>query len=304
MRIVIALGGNALARPDEMLDPAQQLERVRRAVRVVADLSEAHSVVVTHGNAPQVGALAAAGEGTPLDVAGAESEGLIGYWLDQELGNLLPHRDVAALLTQVEVEPHDPAFSKPAKPIGRVYEAEEAQRMVAERGWRMQPANGGMRRVVASPEPQRIVEQRTIELLVRLGVIVVCGGGGGIPVARDEHGRLHGVEAVIDKDLSAARLAADLDADLLLLLSNVPAVYADWPERRRPIRAIPPRQVHDFEFEAGTMSPKIEAAYRFARRPGATAAIGALEDAARIVRGEAGTRITADAGSLQIEGEA
>lgn len=304
MRIVIALGSSALVPAGEPLEPEQQVEHMRRAARVVADLARHHSVVVTHGNAPVVGALAAAGGGTPLDVAGAESEGLIGYWLDQELRNLLPGLDVAALLTQVEVNPADPAFSKPAKPIGRVYDAEKAQRMIAERGWRMQPAGGGMRRVVASPEPLHIVEQRTLELLVRMGVIVVCGGGGGIPVARDSHGRLHGVEAVIDKDASAARLAADLDADFLLLLSDVPAVYADWPERHRPIRALPPRHVHDFEFEADTMRPKIEAAYRFARHPGATAAIGALEDAACVVRGEAGTRITADARSVQFWGGA
>jgi carbamate kinase len=301
VRIVVALGGNAIAQHGESLDPADQVGRVQGATRAVAELAHEHAVVVTHGNGPQVGMLAAADEGLPLDVAGAESEGMIGYWIDQELGNLLPNRDIAALLTQVEVDPSDPAFARPTKPIGRVYDRSEAEGLMARRHWQMAPANGGLRRVVASPEPIRIIEERTISLLVRIGVIVVCGGGGGIPVARDAHGRLHGVEAVIDKDLSAARLAADLDADLLLLLTDVPGVYADWPMRERLIRAVPPRLLRDFDFETGTMAPKVEAARRFARRPGASAAIGALEDAARIVRGEAGTRIDAGARKLEID---
>jgi carbamate kinase len=274
MRIVVALGGNAIARRGDPLDSEHQVARVRVAAQMLADLAGEHSIVVTHGNGPQVGMLAAAGEGLPLDVAGAESEGMIGYWIDQELVNLLPDRDVAALLTQVEVKPDDPAFARPTKPIGRVYDEVAARRMI---------------------------EERTIALLVRLGVIVVCSGGGGIPVARGDHGLLHGVEAVIDKDLSAARLAADLDADLLLLLTDVPGVYAEWPERKRLIRCIPPRKLREFTFEEGTMAPKIEAAHRFARRPGAVAAIGELESASEIVRGKAGTRIGAQWGSLEIE---
>lgn len=301
MRIVVALGGNAIARRGDPLDSEHQVARVRVAAQMLADLAGEHSIVVTHGNGPQVGMLAAAGEGLPLDVAGAESEGMIGYWIDQELGNLLPDRDVAALLTQVEVKPDDPAFARPTKPIGRVYDEVTARRMIEERGWRMTPSGDGQRRVVASPEPVRIIEERTIALLVRLGVIVVCSGGGGIPVARGDHGLLHGVEAVIDKDLSAARLAADLDADLLLLLTDVPGVYAEWPERKRLIRCIPPRQLRDFTFEEGTMAPKMEAAHRFARRPGAVAAIGELESASEIVRGKAGTHIGAQWGSLEIE---
>jgi len=301
MRIVVALGGNAIARRGDPLDPEHQVARVRVAAQALADLAGEHSIVVTHGNGPQVGMLAAAVEGLPLDVAGAESEGMIGYWIDQELVNLLPDRDVAALLTQVEVKPDDPAFAEPTKPIGRVYAEAAAQRMIEERGWRMVSTGDGMRRVVASPEPVRIIEERTIALLVRLGVIVVCSGGGGIPVARGDHGFLHGVEAVIDKDLSAARLAADLDADLLLLLTDVPGVYAEWPERKRLIRRIPPRQLRDFSFEPGTMAPKIEAAHRFARRPGAVAAIGELEEASEIVRGKAGTSIGAQWSSLEVE---
>jgi carbamate kinase len=219
---------------------------------------------------------------------------MIGYWIDQELSNALPDRDVATLLTQVEVASDDPAFREPAKPIGAAYPEAEARRIAAERGWQIAPSEGGFRRVVPSPEPREIHELRTIQLLVKLGVIVVCGGGGGIPVVRSESGGLRGVEAVVDKDLSAALLASRIGADFLLMLTDVPAVYADWPEpRRQEIRAVPPRSVHELHCEPGTMGSKLEAAHRFAVQPGRVAAIGALDDALRVLHGEAGTTVAA-----------
>jgi carbamate kinase len=298
--VVAALGGNALARRGEPLDAAGQRAQVRVAAGALAELAREHDLVVTHGNGPQVGWLALQAEAAglsgrvPLDVLGAESEGMIGYWIDQELGNLLPGREIATLLTQVEVAPDDPAFARPSKPIGPVYDPDTARRLAAERGWQVAPeADGRLRRVVPSPEPRAIVELATIRILVRLGVIVVCAGGGGIPVVHDAAGR-RGVEAVVDKDLAAALLATRLGADALLSLTDVSAVYRDWPEPARdPIRELRPGDVRGLRLDPGSMGPKLEAARRFATGPGRVAGIGALEDAARILRGEAGTRVRA-----------
>ena len=234
MRIVIALGGNALLRRGEPAEADTQRRNVATAVTAIADLAADHEVIVTHGNGPQVGLLALQGDAYdavtpyPLDVLGAESEGQIGYLLDQELVNALGGRPVATLLTQVIVDLDDPGFAHPTKPIGPVYDRETAERLAAERGWAIAPDGPHYRRVVASPEPRSIVELETLRLLVDAGVLVVCVGGGGIPVAVDLDGRLRGVEAVIDKDLAAALLARGLGADALLLLTDVPAVQADW----------------------------------------------------------------------------
>jgi carbamate kinase len=297
---VVALGGNALARRGEPLDPERQRERVRAAARALAELARDHRLVVTHGNGPQVGLLAlqsAALPGVPpapLDVLGAESEGMIGYWIEQELANALPGAQVATLLTQVEVDPRDPAFARPTKPIGPVYAEAEARRLAAERGWSLAPDRGGLRRVVASPVPRRILELRTIALLVAAGVLVVCSGGGGIPVVRGPDGGVRGVEAVIDKDRSAALLAADLGAERLVMLTDVGAVYADWPEpARRPIRSARAADLDPAAFDAGSMAPKIDAARRFLAAGGRSAHIGALEEAAAVAAGRAGTRIVA-----------
>lgn len=282
MLVVAALGGNALLRPGDPPDVAHQRTRVHDAAGALARVAAHHDLVVTHGNGPQVGLLAAgaqaAGAGpVPLDVLDAQSEGMIGYWIDQELSNLLPGREVATLLTQVVVRVDDPAFAHPTKPIGT-------------------PGPDGRRRLVPSPEPREIVELRTIAILVRLGVIVVCAGGGGIPVVRDAGGGLRGVEAVIDKDLAAALLAIRLGADALLLLTDVDAVYADWPERSRPLRHVRPGELARMELEPGSMEPKAEAARRFAvSGSGRVAGIGALEDAERILAGRAGTRVSAEA---------
>jgi carbamate kinase len=295
---VIALGGNALAKRGEPLDVATQRRNVRAAASAVAELARAHEVVVTHGNGPQVGFLAlqaeAAGQGEvpPLDVLDAETEGMIGYWIEQELANLLPGRDVATLLTQVEVDPDDPAFDAPTKPIGPVYDAANARALAARWGWCVAPDGAGFRRVVPSPEPRAIRELRTIELLVRAGVVVVCAGGGGIPVVRNPDGTLRGVEAVIDKDLSAALLASRLGAAALLLLTDVPGVFTDWPEpARQALRRVTPRRLRRLRFDPGSMGPKVEAACRFVDAGGPCAGIGALEDAARVLAGEAGTRV-------------
>ena len=303
MYVVAALGGNALLRPGDPLDVEHQRAAVARAARALAPIALHHDLVVTHGNGPQVGLLALASRGTvPLDVLDAETEGMIGYWIEQELGNLLPGRDVATLLTQVEVRPDDPAFAHPAKPIGPLYAEAEAQRLAAERGWQMAPDRGGMRRVVPSPEPRGIRELRTIEILVKVGVVVVCGGGGGIPVVRDPRGALRGVEAVIDKDLSAELLASRLGADALLLLTDVQGIYLDWPTpARRLLRALPPRLLAQLELDPGSMGPKARAAHRFARTSGRFAAIGALEDAERMLHRKAGTIVSADAADREIE---
>ncbi len=299
MRVVIALGGNALWRRGEPFDPELQRRNVSVAARSVAELAREHAVVVTHGNGPQIGLLALQAaaydeaSAPPLDVLGAESEGMIGYLIDRELAGLLPQREVATLLTQVEVDPADPAFERPDKPIGPLYDEAQAEAVTARRGWRMAPCGEGFRRVVASPTPQRIREARTIRLLVEADVIVVCAGGGGIPVTASRDGRLRGIEAVIDKDRASARLATELGAEALLMLTDVPAVFRDWPEpAQQPIRRASPAALRSMDFERGSMAPKVDAACAFVEAGGALAAIGALEDAAALLRGDRGTRVT------------
>jgi carbamate kinase len=303
MLVVTALGGNALLRRGEPADVATQRSNVGTAVAAIAEVAAEHDVVVTHGNGPQVGLLALQGEAYeevdpyPLDVLGAESEGMIGYLLDQELVNELGDKRVATLLTQVAVDADDPAFKRPTKPIGPIFDPETAARLAAARAWTLAPDGDGRRRVVASPEPRSIVELPTIRLLVEAGVIVVCVGGGGIPVLLDDHGRLRGAEAVVDKDLAAALLARSLEADALLLLTDVPAVEVGWgtPDAR-PLGAVTCDELGAIDFEPGSMGPKVEAACRFAEATGGVAAIGALGEAAAILRGERGTRVRAGSG--------
>jgi carbamate kinase len=309
MRVVIALGGNALLRRGEALAAETQRRNVAAAAAAVAAVAASHEVVVSHGNGPQVGLLAlqaeayrrsAAGQAAapwPLDLLGAESEGMIGYLIEQELANRLPGREVATLLTRTVVDADDPAFARPSKPIGPLYGAPTAHRLAAEWGWSIAPDGSGWRRVVPSPEPRRIVELATIAILLRAGVTVICAGGGGIPVV-ETAGGLRGVEAVIDKDLAAALLACAIDADRLLLLTDVDAVYADWPvPAQRAIRRAGPEEMRRLAFAPGSMAPKVEAACRFAAR-GGIAAIGRLADAAAILNGKAGTAIARDAGPI------
>jgi carbamate kinase len=297
-RVVVALGGNALIRRGERAEAATQRANIARAVRAVAAVARRHEVVVTHGNGPQVGLLALQAEAYrdvapyPLDVLGAESEGMIGYLLEQELMNALPGRPVATLLTQVGVDAADPAFAQPSKPIGPVYDEPAGRRLAAERGWALAPDGDGVRMVVASPEPRAILELATIRLLIGAGVLVVCAGGGGIPVTITAEGALHGVEAVVDKDRAAALLAEQLDADALLLLTDVPRVVAGWGTAAAvELDRATPAQLRDLAFPAGSMGPKVEAACRFVERTGGLAAIGALEDAEAILAGHAGTQI-------------
>jgi carbamate kinase len=296
MRAVVALGGNALLRRGEPAHVETQRENVAAAASSVAEVAATHRVVVTHGNGPQVGLLALQAEAYrevrpyPLDVLGAESEGMVGYLLEQALARELPGRELATLLTQVVVDPADPAFARPTKPVGPVYEERRARELAAERGWAVARDGAGWRRVVPSPEPLGVVELRTIQLLVEGGVVVICVGGGGVPVVVDEAGGLRGVEAVIDKDLSAALLARLLHVDLLLMLTDVPAVERGFgTPAAEPIRRATPDELRALELAEGSMAPKVEAACRFVEATGGTAAIGALADAGAIVRGETGT---------------
>ena len=299
MLVTVALGGNALLRRDEPADVESQRRNVAVAVRAIAAIADEHDVVVTHGNGPQIGLLALQGEAYsevrsyPLDVLGAESEGMIGYLLDQELVNALGGRPVVTLLTQVRVAADDPAFARPTKPIGPQYDRETAERLRAERGWAIAPDGDSFRRVVASPRPVAIVELPAIRMLVAAGVVVVCVGGGGIPVTVDARGRLAGVEAVIDKDHAAALLATSLGADALLLLTDVAAVDAGWgTANSRPLHEVSTAELRGTSFDPGSMGPKVEAACDFVEATGRLAAIGALGDAPAILRGERGTRIT------------
>jgi len=300
MRVVVALGGNALLRRGEPMTAEAQRANVRKAARALAELARDHDIVVAHGNGPQVGLLAlqaAAGAGKtvwPLDILGAESVGMIGYLVEQELTNALPRRAaLATLLTQIEVDGDDPAFARPEKPIGPLYDADEAGRLRAAHDWPMiEESPGRWRRVVPSPLPRRITQIHAIRLLVEAGVTVICAGGGGIPVLRRADGSLHGVEGVIDKDRAAGLLARELAADAFLMLTDVDAVYEGWggPDQR-PIRRARPDQLDPGRFAAGSMAPKVEAACLFAARPGSMAGIGRLEDARAILEGRAGTLI-------------
>lgn len=297
MRIVVALGGNALLRRGEPAEAAIQRAHVLEVASALAALASDHELVITHGNGPQVGLLALEADAYkgvapyPLDILGAESQGMIGYLLVQALARELPEREVVALLTQVRVDSDDPAFSCPTKPIGPVYSETEARELAARRGWTVARDGEYYRRVVASPEPKGVVELRAIERLVAAGALVVCGGGGGIPVAEGS-GALRGVEAVIDKDLTAALLAEELDAEKLIVLTDVPYVERDWgtPDAT-PIDVATPAELRALTFAAGSMGPKIEAACRFVERTGGEAVIGSLADLGAVSRGEAGTRI-------------
>ncbi len=301
MKIVAALGGNALLRRGEPLTADNQRRNVQAAARALAELVHAgHQLIISHGNGPQVGLLALQGaaykaeEAYPLDVLGAETEGMIGYLIEQEMANRMPRdRMVASLLTQVEVDAADPAFKAPSKPIGPVYARDEAERLAQARGWSIAPDGDGFRRVVPSPAPKRIFELKVIELLMRQGVIVICAGGGGIPVVMRDNGSLVGVEAVIDKDAASALLAHCIDADVLLMLTDVDAVETDWntPQARR-IRLAGADALDTLGFAAGSMGPKVAAAQSFARSGSGFAAIGRLEDAVGLVEGSAGTRIS------------
>jgi len=301
MLVVAALGGNALLKRGEPLTAEVQRKNVTTAALSLAGIVRAgHDLVVTHGNGPQVGLLALQGasykpdEAYPLDVLGAETEGMIGYMIEQELENALGHdRPVATLLTQVVVDPSDPAFEKPTKFVGPVYDREEAERRAAGAGWSIAPDGDKWRRVVPSPKPLEIPDMRVLKLLLDQGVVVVCAGGGGIPVLRREDGSMVGIEAVIDKDAASALLASQLGADALLLLTDVDAVYRDFStDQSTPLSELTVAEARALEMPAGSMGPKLQAACDFAQA-GGIIGIGRLQDAVAILDGSAGTRVSA-----------
>jgi carbamate kinase len=300
MLVVAALGGNALLRRGEVADATTQQRNIEIAAAALARIAAEHDLVVTHGNGPQIGlqALQAAAykpvEAFPLDVLGAESEGMIGCMLERGFVNALPGARTATLLTQVVVDASDPAFAAPSKPIGPGYSRAAAHRLARQRGWYIARDGDQWRRVVATPEPQLIIELAAIRTLVKARTIVICTGGGGIPVAVDDSGAITGIEAVVDKDLSAALLAEQLQADALLLLTDVRAIHAGWRSAHpRPIRHANPDKLEAMRLPAGSMGPKARAAARFVRNTGKPAAIGALADAPALLRGTAGTRVVA-----------
>jgi carbamate kinase len=312
VRVVVALGGNALLRRGEPLTAENQRTNAHLACKALAPLALEDELVISHGNGPQVGLLALQGsaytevEPYPLDLLGAQTEGMIGYLIQQELGNELPFdKRLASLLTLIEVDPDDPAFDDPTKPIGPVYTEQESQKLAEEKGWTFKPDGDSFRRVVPSPLPQRIFGIEPVEWLLDHGAVVICAGGGGIPVmytdAPATPGRqLVGVEAVIDKDLASALLARDLKAHALVIVTDVDAVYADWgtPDQRA-IRRATPEALSDTEFAAGSMGPKVRAACSFVEQTGGLAAIGSIADTPALLRGEAGTTVTLEAAGLE-----
>jgi len=301
--IVAALGGNALLKRDEAPSPENQRRNAETAAAVLSRLSSGRRLAVTHGNGPQVGLLALQCPGDPLDILDAESEGQIGYLTEQELrGALGSSRQCVTLLTQVEVDAADPAFGSATKPIGPFYDKEISEDLAQSRDWTFVRIGDQYRRCVASPKPKRIMPMDVVRMLVEQGVVTICAGGGGIPVVVSANGRLCGVEAVIDKDLSSALLAKELGAEVLLILTDVDGVYVRWGEPdARLIRRISPDAVRRFSFAAGSMGPKVDAACDFVTATGGVAAIGAMADAPAILAGRAGTRITADAAVIDYQ---
>ncbi len=298
MKVVVALGGNALLERGEPADADIQESHIARVAAALRPLLSQHDLVITHGNGPQVGMLAVQSAADPalthpypFDVLDAQTQGMIGYWLVQALDGVAGKR-AACLLCRTLVKPDDPAFGQPAKFVGQVYDEATARRLAAEHGWQVRPDGASWRRVVASPEPAEILELDTIKLLASRGVTVICAGGGGIPVVPGCAGQYCGVEAVVDKDLTAALLAEAVGADALLLLTDVEAVLDGFGTAHpRPLRRVTPGELRAHSFPAGSMGPKVEAACRFAELTGGLAAIGRLDDAAALLSGQAGTAV-------------
>jgi carbamate kinase len=296
--VVVALGGNALLRRGEPLEAEVQRQNIEIAVKTISEIAQEYNVVLVHGNGPQVGLLALQGleykkvAPYPLDVLGSETQGMIGYMLMQEFKNQMPNVNATCMLTQMTVDPNDPAFAEPTKPIGPIYEEAEARELAEKYHWTIKPDGQHFRRVVPSPQPTGIIEHEAITKLIDEGHLVICTGGGGIPVKK-ENGKLVGVEAVIDKDMSAAFLAKQLNADALLILTDADAVYLDWGKpTQHALRSTNPTELAQYQFDAGSMGPKIEASCEFVKQGGKVVGIGSLEDGLRILQGTAGTNIT------------
>ncbi|ECK9400914.1 carbamate kinase [Salmonella enterica subsp. enterica serovar Paratyphi B str. SARA62] len=295
--LVVALGGNALLKRGEPLEADIQRKNIELAARTIAQLTRQWRVVLVHGNGPQVGLLALQNSAYanvtpyPLDILGAESQGMIGYMLQQALKNHLPEREISVLLTQVEVDANDPAFLNPTKYIGPIYDEAQARALQAEKGWVFKTDGNAFRRVVPSPQPKRIVENDAIRALISRDHLVICNGGGGVPVVEKADG-YHGIEAVIDKDLSAALLASQIHADALLILTDADAVYLDWGKpTQRPLAQVTPELLREMQFDAGSMGPKVTACAEFVGHCRGIAGIGSLADGQAILAGEKGTLI-------------
>lgn len=308
--LVVALGGNALQRRGEPLEAATMLANVRQAADQLARLAQRYRLVVTHGNGPQVGLLAlqnaaySAVRPYPLDVLDAESEGMIGYLLEQEIGNrLATGRHVATLLTRVEVDPADPAMARPSKPIGPLYDQAASEALAQERGWHFMADGGSLRRAVPSPAPKHILNLAAVKALLDHGMVVICGGGGGIPVVTGAGGARQGIEAVIDKDAVSSLLARQLDADMLVIATDVHGVAVNWGlPTQRELRSAAPAALRELQFAAGSMGPKVEAACAFAEATGRPAVIGNLADFELFASQEAGTRVSVEAKGLRAYG--
>jgi carbamate kinase len=307
MRIVVALGGNALLRRGEPMTAEAQRANVKIAAVALAEIQPGNELVITHGNGPQVGLLALQSaaykpdEAYPLDVLGAETEGMIGYMIEQELGNLLPFEvPFATMLTMVEVDRDDPGFKDPTKFVGPVYSEAESKSLAAEKGWTMKMDGDKWRRVVPSPRPKRIFEIRPMKWLLEKGTVVIAAGGGGIPTVYEPKRVLRGIEAVIDKDLCSELLARELDADVFIMATDAEAVFLDWGKpTAKAIRRASPKAMREFSFPAGSTGPKVEAACHFAEATGKRAAIGALKDLKSMLSGEAGTTIDGSASAIE-----
>jgi carbamate kinase len=306
MKVVISLGDSALVQRGERMDAEVQRGNIARAAAVIARIAARHVVLVTHGNTPLVGLLAAQAEAYaqvppyPLDLLGAEAEGMVGYLIEQELRNRLPDREVVTLLTQVEVSPRDPAFARPSMLLGPACKQEQAERLAQQRGWKMVAVSDHLwRRAVPAPEPLRIVELGAIRLLLEGDAVIVCAGGGGIPVVVTPTGQVRGVDAAVDKDYAAALLAREIGADALLLLTDVDAAYTAWGTNfKQPIRETMPEALRKLAFAPGSMGTKVEAACRFVESSRGFAGIGLLEDAERILEGARGTIVRRSGVSL------
>ena len=307
MKIVVALGGTAFMGRGEPATFETQRYNIRRAAHSLAKLARRHRLIITHGNGPQIGMLSllatdAHAEPYPMDVLGAETDGMIGYLLEQELANELPEARVATLLTRTIVRTDDPAFQNPSKFVGPMYGRADAERLAKQRGWKIARDGQGWRRVVPSPKPTEIVELAAVNHLAAAGFTVICAGGGGVPVHRTASGKLEGIEGVVDKDLAAALLATCLGADCLMLLTDVPAVFDGWgTNKARRIRSAHPDALGEFVFPAGSMGSKVEAARRFATHTGGRAYIGAIADADALLEWKSGTCVSVDVGGISYE---
>jgi carbamate kinase len=309
MRIVAALGGNALLERGETPMAEIQEKHVLTAVEALAPIARDHDLVITHGNGPQVGLLALESASDPdlphpypFDVLGAQTQGMIGYFLLQALENALPGQVAASLICQTLVSSDDPAFQHPTKFVGPIYTEAQGHRLARLRGWQVRRDGNSWRRVVASPEPVELVEMSTIRMLLGDGTVIICAGGGGIPVCRTADGLLRGVEAVVDKDLTAALLARELSADVLLFLTDVPGVESNFgTSSAQTIKSISPAALRALPFPAGSMGPKVEAACRFVEATGHRAVIGRLEDAVEMLEGSRGTNVRAERGQQTTE---